>query len=131
MQQHTLIEIGENTSTAWNAIAPHLTRGAHGSILIIGGDGSGHVGLHVVAMAKALGVRNIEYLDTDIDRLERAWMTGARVKEGPPPKSHGSHPIAINCSEDAGALACAIRSTAPGGVCFNAARPALVLSAVN
>jgi alcohol dehydrogenase len=115
-------DVSYSVTSAWSTMKPHFERVPRGSVLIVGGEGGSDIGLYAITMAKALGLRNIEYLDTHIDRLEKAWMMGARVKEGPPPMSHGSHPITLNCSEDPAGLACAIRSTQPGGVCFNTAR---------
>ena len=53
----------------------------------------------------------------DRERLAIAERLGARGVEGPPPRRAGSFPITVDASADPAALACALRSVEPYGVC--------------
>jgi alcohol dehydrogenase len=75
------------------------------------------VGLYAAAIAVALGSSQVDYVDTDRDRLELAARFGAKPIEGPPPPRLGPYPITVDASASVIGLACALRSCEPGGTC--------------
>jgi alcohol dehydrogenase len=69
-----------------------------------------------VQIAVALGAERVVYCDTDGERLRRAEGLGAEVVEGYPERL-GPFPVTAMVAADPAALALALRSTAPDGVC--------------
>jgi alcohol dehydrogenase len=116
----TVASASDNIPDAWRATAPYLEETPGASVLIMGGASSGSIGLYAVDVAVALGSSTVDYVDTDPRRLEIAQELGAHPVEGPPPRRLGSHPITFDASSDPAGLACALRSTEPGGVCTSA-----------
>jgi threonine dehydrogenase-like Zn-dependent dehydrogenase len=111
---------GDNLSDAWRCIGPHLREQPGVPILIIGGGGCGSIGLYAVALAQALGASQVDYVDWDVGRLEQASGFGASVKEGASLKRRlGAHPLTVDASTNPEGLACALRSTASGGICIS------------
>ena len=108
--------MSDNIPDAWRTVGPPLAGSPGGSVLVVAG-GAPSIGLYAAALAKSLGASSIEYIDTNPGRLELAARLGATAVEGPPPRKHGRHPITVDASADAAGLACALRSTEPGGVC--------------
>ena len=108
--------MSDNLPDGWRTVGPHLEANPGGSVLVVGG-GAPSIGLYAVAMAKAIGAGEVTYLDTDASRLALAAELGATAVDGPPPRRHGRHAITVDASGQAAGLACALRSTEPGGVC--------------
>ena len=106
----------DNVPDAYRTVAPGLARHPGAEVLVVGGRVRS-IGLYTVLAAQALGASRVVYLDPDASRLEAARALGAEVVEGPYPRKAGSFPITVDCSVDAAGLACAARSTAPGGTC--------------
>src|SRR5262249_35832590 len=77
----------------------------------------GSIGLYSVAIARALGAAQVDYLDAEVKRLELARSLGANAIEGRFPKRLGPYPITVDASANPAGLACALRSTEPGGTC--------------
>ena len=117
----TVASSSDNLPDAWRSVGPPLQEQPGGPVLIIGGAGNGSIGLYAVAIARALGAERVDYLDQDQGRLELAVQLGAMVREGPPPRRLGHYPITVDASSDVAGLACALRSTAAGGVCTSTA----------
>lgn len=107
--------LGDNIGFAWEFIVPHLEARPAADVLVMGGGGS--IALYAVAFAVAAGANSVTYVDRAADRLAIAENYGARVIEGPPPKSLGSFPITVDASADTTSLLCAIRSTEVEGRC--------------
>ena len=107
----------DNLPDAWRTVAPHLRAQPGASVLVLGG-GARSIGLYAVAIARALGAGEILYLDTDPGRLATAADLGADVLDGaPPPRTDRAFPIVVDAGAARASLACACRSTAPGGTC--------------
>ncbi len=107
--------LSDNVPDAWRTVGPPL-EGAPGSeVLIVGAGGS--VPLYAVQLALALGAPAVRYLDQDPGSLALAGELGAQVSEGPVPRQLGPFPVTVDGSMNADGLGCALRSTAPDGVC--------------
>jgi threonine dehydrogenase-like Zn-dependent dehydrogenase len=104
----------DNIPDAWRTVAPALRDNPGATVLVVGG---GSIGLYAIQIALACGASQVDYVDSHAGRLQLASQLGAAVREGPPPKRMGPYPITVAaCAAQAGLL-CAIRSTAPGGIC--------------
>ena len=64
----------------------------------------------------ALGAARVVYCDVEGERLRKAEDLGAEVVEGYPERL-GPFPVTAMVAADPAALALALRSTAPDGVC--------------
>jgi threonine dehydrogenase-like Zn-dependent dehydrogenase len=109
----------DNVPDAWRAVAPGLREWPGADVLVMGG-GARSIGLYAAALARALGAGEVVYADTDAERLAAAEAVGATPLEGPPPKRAGSFPVTVDAAVDGDGLACALRSTAPHGICTSA-----------
>lgn len=117
----TVASASDNIPDAWRAVGPPLRENPGAEVLVLGGAGNGSIGLYAAALAQALGAARVDYVDQNQSRLELAQKLGATVKEGPPPRRLGPYPITVDASGDVAGLACALRSTAPGGTCTSTA----------
>jgi threonine dehydrogenase-like Zn-dependent dehydrogenase len=106
----------DNIPDAWRTVAPYLGRRPGAEVLIVAG-GARSIALYAVDAARALGAGRVVYIDTDASRLQAAAALGAETVEGPPPNRTGPFPITVDASTTHEGLACALRSTDPGGVC--------------
>lgn len=107
--------LGDNIGFAWEYVVPHLAARPGADVLVMGGCGS--IALYAVAFAVSSGANSVTYADIDADRLAIAEGYGARVVQGPAPKSLGSFAITVDASANAESLLCAIRSTEMEGQC--------------
>jgi alcohol dehydrogenase len=108
------VAIGCNLVDLYRTIAPHLLGDEDRQVLIVGGHAH-NMALYGIAMARALGVASIDFIDDDRDRLEAAEKLGARpVKLG---DKTGLYPIVVDCSGDPERLALALSLVGPDGVC--------------
>jgi threonine dehydrogenase-like Zn-dependent dehydrogenase len=107
----------DNIPDGWRAVAPLLVEQPGAPVLVLGGAGSGSVGLYAAGIAVALGSVRVDYVDNDPIRLRAAELMGAHVIEGPIGKRYGPYPITVNHSADPSGLTTALRSTAAGGTC--------------
>lgn len=95
-------------------------------MLVLGGRAKS-VGLYAAASALALGASSVDYLDTDPQRLEIEQRLGARPVERAASwhrmraRRRADYPIVVDANGERGALAHAIRSLAPGGICTSVA----------
>jgi threonine dehydrogenase-like Zn-dependent dehydrogenase len=112
----TAASASDNIPDAWRTVAPGLEARPGGQVLVMGGWAQS-IALYAVDIALALGAESVTYLDEDEGRLGIAEQLGAEVVEGPPPRRHGNYPITVNAGLSREALACALRSTEPGGIC--------------
>jgi alcohol dehydrogenase len=113
----TIASASDNLPDAWRAVAPPLLQHPGADVLIVGGAGNGSIGLYAVAIAQVLGAARVDYYDQDRGRVELAQKLGATIKDGPLPRRFGPYPVTVDASGDVAGLACALRSTEPGGVC--------------
>ncbi|MGV8995819.1 MAG: zinc-dependent alcohol dehydrogenase [Parvibaculaceae bacterium] len=113
--------VGDNLSDAYRCVAEGLREEPGTSVLVVAGRGGApSISLYAVAMAKALGSEQVDYLDIDPTRLAIAEALGARAIEAPvATHRHGSYYVTADTSGDpSGAwLSTALRSTAPYGRC--------------
>jgi len=107
---------GDNVTVGWCAVAPTLLRTTDATVLVVGG-GMASTGLFAAAAAVALGAAQVDYLDTETDRLERARAVGARPLEGSLLERYGPYTLTVDASMTAEGLSCALRSTAPECFC--------------
>jgi threonine dehydrogenase-like Zn-dependent dehydrogenase len=106
----------DNLPFGYELTVPHLAACPGADVLILGGCGS--VALYAAAFARAGGAREVVYVDTDRDRLERAERYGVHAVEGPPPRRMDRmYPITVDASSSAAGLRCALSSTEPEGQC--------------
>lgn len=111
-----LASASDNLPDAWRTVAPGLAERPGAEVLIVGGGAAG-IPFYAIDIARALGSRRIEYIDTDPRRLALAESLGAFAVDSPPPRRRGRFPITVDASADPAGLACALRSTEPDGVC--------------
>jgi threonine dehydrogenase-like Zn-dependent dehydrogenase len=116
----TVASASDNIPDAWRTVGPHLARRPGAEVLIVA-DGARSIALYAVDLALSLGAARVVYIDTDAARLGVAAELGAETLEGDPPHRAGPFPITVNASLTHAGLACAIRSTEPGGVCTSVA----------
>ena len=112
--------LADNVPDAFRTVAPGLRAHPGEAVLICGGSARS-IGLYAILVAQALGAPEVIYIDTDQSQLSVAEALGARTTEGFPRKA-GSFAVTVDASGDPEGLACAARSTAPGGVCTSCAR---------
>lgn len=117
----TAASVGDNLSDAFRCVAEGLEEEPGSPVLIVAGDGRApSVSLYAAALAKALGSEQVDFMDTDTDRLALAERLGARAIEvSSPPDQHGSYYVTADTSGDpSGAwLSTALKSTGRYGRC--------------
>lgn len=113
---HSLASASDNLVDAWRAVGPYLKQQPASPVLIVGG-GAWSIGLYAAAIAIALGSNQVDYLDSDPERLQLAQSLGANPLECPIPESLGPYPITVDASSNPDGLSCALRSVEPEGVC--------------
>lgn len=107
---------GDNWSLAWRLIAPHLKARPGARVLIMS---RGSIGLYVCDIARALGASRRLYVDPDPERRAIAEGFGAETAESIEPIHHGFE-IAVESTGRVEALATALRSLSPEGMCESA-----------
>jgi alcohol dehydrogenase len=112
--------LSDNLSDGWRAVGPHLAARPGAPVLVMGGLAAS-VGLYAAACAVAAGSSQVDYRDTDPERLRLAQLVGANPIEGPPPRKAGSYPITVDASSNPEALSCAVLSSEANGVCTSVA----------
>lgn len=123
----SLASASDNIPDGWRTVAPHLKRRPGAPVLIVGG-GAKSIGLYAAGIAVALGASRVDYVDSDIHRLQIADAFGANAIPIPreqraswfrklAPRSSGTYPITVDASANTAGLNYAIRSLSPGGVC--------------
>lgn len=117
--------LSDNVTDAYRTVGPYLEQGEASPVLVMGGSCKS-IGLYAVGMAKALGSAQVDYVDSDRERLEIAASFGANVvevgeksalfKQNLPLLKEG-YPITVDASNSVKRLQYAIRALAHGGVC--------------
>ena len=75
------------------------------------------IGLYAAAFGLAYGAQ-VDYVDTDEQRLAMAEKLGARVHDRPKPdKAWDPYPVTVHTSMDPSVLSSTLRATWPDGVC--------------
>jgi alcohol dehydrogenase len=106
----------DNWSLAWRLVAPHLTARPGARVLIMS---RGSIGLYACDIARALGASRRLYVDPHPARRAVAESFGAETAESIEAVRHGFE-IAIECTGRVEALATAVRSLSPEGICESA-----------
>ena len=115
-----LASASDNLSDAWRAVAPALAEEPGAEVLVVGGAGSGSIGLYAAGLARSLGAAKVVYVDGDEQRRGIAQALGADTL-AEMPKRLGPFAITVDSSAEAQGLALALRSTAPDGTCTSTA----------
>ena len=111
--------LSDNIPDAWRTVAPFIDDPADVSVLVVGG-GTPSLPFYSIAIAKALGVKQIDYLEFgggNPDRLEKASRCGASIIESPDEVRSGSYGITVCSCNQIDALRLALRSAQPDGIC--------------
>jgi len=113
-----LASASDNLPDAWRAVGPHLAQHPGASVLVLGGKARS-IGLYAAAIAVASGAGSVRYVDADPGRLSVASDLGADAVELSPDDQAiaPAADIVVDAGATASSLACACRSTAPGGWC--------------
>jgi len=120
-----LASTSDNIPDGWRMVAPPLRRYPGGAVLIVGGAARS-IGLYAAGIAVAMGAERVDYLDSNVTRLEIAQSLGANPIQIPgtaawyrkhAPRRSGRYLISADASATVAGLQYALRSLAPGGVC--------------
>jgi threonine dehydrogenase-like Zn-dependent dehydrogenase len=111
----SVASLSDNMPDAWRTVAPQLESHPGGPVLICGGAGS--IPVYATAMALALGAERVDYAGGRPAERERAASLGANLLDESFPERTGPYPITVDASASHAGLACALRSTEPGGNC--------------
>ena len=107
----------DNLPDGWRTVAPHLAERPGADVLVLGG-GARSIALYATAVAVALGAGRVTYVDRDPRRLAIAADLGAEaIDTDPPYRTERQFPIVVDGGASRESLACACRSTEPGGHC--------------
>jgi threonine dehydrogenase-like Zn-dependent dehydrogenase len=112
----TVASASDNIPDGWRTVGPFLERRPGAEVLVVGG-GARSIPMYAIEIALAKGASRVVYIDTDEERLRLAAELGAETVEGPPPHRTGPFGITVDASATHEGLACAVRSTEPGGAC--------------
>jgi threonine dehydrogenase-like Zn-dependent dehydrogenase len=111
-----LASASDNIPDGWRTVAPYLADQPGADVLVLGG-GAPSVGLYAAGIAMALGAGKVTYVDRDPHRLTVASDWGAEVIDGELPNKFEPRAIVVDAGASRESLACACRSTGPGGTC--------------
>ena len=107
----------DNLPDAWRTVAPQLAERPGADVLVFGGAARS-ISLYATAMAVALGAGRVTYYDRDPGRLAIASDLGAEAVDADPPhRTERRYAIVLDGGGTHESLACACRSTEPGGRC--------------
>jgi threonine dehydrogenase-like Zn-dependent dehydrogenase len=120
--------LSDNIPDAWRAVVPFIGDAAATSLLVVGG-GAPSIPFYAIAIAKALGVQHIDYLEFAeqgghaeppggrTGRAEKAARAGADIINSPDDVTPRRYTITVCSASDVGALNIALRATEPDGTC--------------
>ena len=111
----TIASLSDNIPDAWRRVAPPLADAPGAPVLVCGGAGS--IALYAVQIALALSAERVVFAGGTGEHRELAERLGAELAEQEFPQRLGPFPIAVDFSATHEGLACALRSTAPEGIC--------------
>jgi threonine dehydrogenase-like Zn-dependent dehydrogenase len=109
----------DNIVDAWRTVAPFVDDPPNTSVLVVGG-GAPSIPFYSVAIANALGVAHIDYLELNAagpDGNDKASRLGADIVGRADDVRSGSYTIAVCSTGEVEALALALRATEPDGTC--------------
>jgi threonine dehydrogenase-like Zn-dependent dehydrogenase len=114
-----IASLSDNIPDGWRAVGPYRAElaaidPADRRVLVAGRLS---IGLYAAAFASAYGAQ-VDYVDTDPQRLAVAEKLGATAHDRPKPdKSWDPYPITVHTSADPAVLSATTRATWPDGVC--------------
>ena len=114
-----IASLSDNIPDGWRAIGPYSAELAaldeiDRRVLVVGRLS---IGLYAAAFGVAYGAQ-VDYVDTDGQRLAMAEKLGARVHDRPKPdKAWDPYPVTVHTSMNPSVLASTLRATWPDGVC--------------
>jgi len=117
--------VGDNVADGYRSVAGGLARWPGAPVLILCGGIpglKGSVALYAALAAKVLGAQVVDFYDSNPRRLgiaERLGTIPHEVAEWP--RRCGAYPITVDATLHPDGLACALRSTEPGGICTSVA----------
>ena len=115
----SIASLSDNIVDGWRCIGPYRAElaaldEADRRVLVVGRQS---IGLYAAGLAAALSL-DVDYVDTDPQRLAAAEKLGATVHDTPKPeKSSGPYPVTVHTSAEPAVLAATLRVTWPDGVC--------------
>jgi len=114
-----IASLSDNIPDGWRAVGPYRAELAaidpEDRRVLVAGRLS--IGLYAAAFGSAYGAQ-VDYVDTDPQRLAVAEKLGATVHDRPKPdKSWNPYPVTVHTSADPAVLASTMRATWPDGVC--------------
>ncbi len=114
-----IASLSDNIPDGWRAVGPYRAEldrldEADRRILVVGRLS---IGLYAAAFGVAYGAQ-VDYVDTDAQRLAMAEKLGARVHDRPKPdKAWDPYPVTVHTSMNPSVLSATLRATWPDGVC--------------
>jgi alcohol dehydrogenase len=111
----SVASLSDNIVDGWRTVAPQLEQDPGAEVLIVSAENS--ISLYAAGIACALGARRVDFVGGGPRQLEIAERLGANTIAGDVPERLGPYPITVDASNSHTGLACALRSTAPDGVC--------------
>jgi len=115
----SIASLSDNIPDGWRGVGPYRAELAEldeidRRVLVVGRLS---IGLYAAAFGVAYGAQ-VDYVDTDRQRLAMAEELGALVHDRPKPdKSWDPYPVTVHTSMDPSVLAATLRATWPDGVC--------------
>jgi alcohol dehydrogenase len=110
-----IASLSDNIPDGWRSVAPPLEAEPGAPVLVCGGAGS--IALYATEIALALGAERVDFAGGRPHDRELAAALGANLLEEEFPDRLGPYPITVDFSGSHEGLACALRSTAPEGIC--------------
>jgi alcohol dehydrogenase len=114
---HALASASDNVADGWRAALP-AARDPEAEVLVLAGTAPTSIALYATEAARALGVTRVHFAGVDSRTVDAARLIGAEAEVVDHwPRKFGSYAVTVDASNDPAGLACAIRSTEPGGTC--------------
>ena len=110
-----IASLSDNIPDAWRSVGLPLADAPGAPVLVCGGAGS--IALYAVQIAVALGAERVAFAGGTANQRALAAKLGAELAEEGFPQRLGPFPITVDFSATHEGLACALRSTAPEGIC--------------
>lgn len=111
----SIASLSDNIPDGWRTVAPQLAERPGAPVLICASGAA--IALYATSIALALGAERVDLAGGSSEIRARAEELGANLLDTDFPRKLGQYPITVDASADPAGLACAIRSTAPEGVC--------------
>jgi alcohol dehydrogenase len=108
--------LSDNICDGWRTVVPYVEDSAKSSLLVLGGWAPS-IPFYSVAIARAVGVERIDYLEFPGGDAEKAARAGATILPGPGDIQTQSYTVAVCSAADVEALKLALRAVEPDGAC--------------